>query len=64
MERTEPKHDRVVYTIIQIADELGYHPDTIRRKIRENRFPITKAGASIVVTKDVMTDLINGLYIL
>jgi excisionase family DNA binding protein len=43
-------------TVSQAADELAVHPETVRRMLRQERLPGSKAGTIWLIAKSDLSD--------
>ncbi len=45
------------HTVREVADALGYHPDTLKLKIRNGEFPAVKFGREWRISDSALRDV-------
>ncbi len=45
------------YTLREVADALGYHPDTLKQKIYAGQFPAVKIGGTWRVPESALREV-------
>ena len=49
-----------LYSVREVADQLGVHPETIRRLIHEGRLEAVRVGRLLRVPKDALDTLLDA----
>jgi excisionase family DNA binding protein len=51
---------RLTITVEEAAQQLGVHPESLRRAIRKGRFPAVRIGRRTLIAQAVLNNLLSG----
>lgn len=51
---------RLTLTVEEAAQQLGVHPESVRRAIRKGRLPAVRIGRRTLIAQAVLNNLLSG----